>query len=128
MTALRAFCLTFSLLVLQQGLQAAHAPKAPLRDLHNVIRNERLSLACTEPSDLVPTARNLIQEYLEGNILNSTFFQDFLWLHPEKEEFLSCIICASEFPNDRIWERDFEVQCPSYGSRYFNEKIQHAKL
>ncbi len=82
------------------------------------IRNEQLGLHCTEPEDLHPAAKVLIKEYTENHILNSTFFSDFMWLHPEYEEFISCIICAVERPNDTIWESDFDTVCPEKDSIY----------
>lgn len=92
-----------------------------------VVINRELGLKCTEPEDLHPAARQLIKEYTESNILNSTFFSDFIWLHPEYEEFLSCIICAVERPNDAVWETEFDTVCPdenSIYSTYIQEKTE----
>lgn len=98
--------------------------------IDHTIYNEKLQLACYEPMDLHPSARAMVKEYLKGNILNSTFLADFLWLHPEYEQYLNCVICASERPNDGIWEADFDVTCPGITSQYHlnNEDFHMADI
>ncbi|MCR9206200.1 MAG: hypothetical protein NXH75_16575, partial [Halobacteriovoraceae bacterium] len=61
--------------------------------------------------DILPAAQVSLRNYFRGNYLNSTFFKDFIWVHPEYVEFATCVVCLSGIPNDPYWESDFQLYC-----------------
>ena len=67
--------------------------------------------ACEQPGNLVAAANALLRRYFKTDMYNSTLFDKFLWLHPEHEDFIACVICKSGKPNDPYWERDFIRMC-----------------
>jgi hypothetical protein len=73
--------------------------------------HERILRRCHYQTDLMPAAKALIKRYFENEMLNSEFYRDFLWLHPESEPYASCLICESGRPNDPYWEFDFKLRC-----------------
>ncbi len=85
-------------------------------------KHERILRRCDYQTDLMPAAKALIRRYFETEMLNTDFYRDFLWLHPEAEPYASCIICKSGRPNDPYWEFDFNLRCQEHG----NESLYYA--
>lgn len=71
----------------------------------------RVTRVCGDTEDLVPAARTLMFRYFETEMLNSEFYENFLWLHPEKERFVTCLICETGRPNNPYWEHNFILRC-----------------
>lgn len=96
-----------------------------------VPRTENLSLSfnqkqeildvCHKPSKLHSSAEAALEYYLKGRMLNSSFYEDFIWLHPEYVDFASCVICESGRPNDPYWEAGFRLNCQYQGVIYTEE-------
>lgn len=80
-------------------------------DTRTIVSQTMVYSVCGKPEDLVPGAKALIDKYFSSEMLNSDFYRDFLWLEPEEERYVSCLICESEKPNDPYWEHNFNLWC-----------------
>ena len=76
---------------------------------------------CDQPHDLLPVIQILLNDYYAGTVLNSEFYQKFLWIHPEYHDFAVCAICAGGRPNDSFWESDFQIDCLSGEGTYYTQ-------
>ncbi|MCF8058609.1 MAG: hypothetical protein K9K67_04885 [Bacteriovoracaceae bacterium] len=79
---------------------------------------------CDAPNDITTAARNLLRRYFNGQMYNSSLYDNFLWLHPEYVEFISCVICSGGRPNDPYWESEFIIMCDERESEtlYVNDE------
>lgn len=87
----------------------------PRRKALSPTRQEVVLDICRVPDELSSTAEVTISNYFRGKSLNSTFYQDFIWIHPEYVNFASCVVCITGFPNDPFWESDFNLYCQEAG-------------
>lgn len=85
-----------------------------LRSFSETIRKpspQEIYNQCNRPDDLINSAKALLRRYFSSNMYNSVLFDKFLWLHPEHEDFITCLICRSGRPSDPYWEMDFVRMC-----------------
>lgn len=97
-------------LVVPSNAQAARNNGNSTGPLSSAQKDSVLSV-CVLPEDTLPSARASLRDYFKGRTLNSVFFQDFVWVHPEYVEFARCVVCLSGFPNDPYWEAGFRLSC-----------------
>ena len=80
---------------------------------------------CGKPTDLIAAAKALLRRYFKTDMYNATLFDKFLWLHPEHEDFIACIVCKSGKALDPYWERDFIRMCNERGEAILFVNEEH---
>lgn len=101
-----------------QATPSNHLRAIPAYTLDRPVAKELMRI-CNKPNDLIPAAKALISRYFKTDMYNSALFDKFLWLHPEHEDFIACIICKSGKPNDPYWERDFIRMCDERDASFY---------
>jgi hypothetical protein len=75
------------------------------------VKSQVVFQVCNKPNDLITAANALLKRFFNGQMFNSNLYEDFIWIHPEYVDFISCVICNAGNPNNPYWEVEFTLMC-----------------
>ncbi|GEM_PF-7057997 len=110
---MKALVMAFLLVSNVYALPALSGINTPVKDENSAIqvKSQVVFQVCNKPSDLLTAANALLKNFFNGKMFNSNLYEDFIWIHPEYVNFISCVICNAGNPNNPYWEVEFTLMC-----------------